>query len=94
MGFSIKPRTIEIIIVILFEISFILLAIQAVNIDDTPRIKNRDNGLFPDAGSLCRREIVTYLFAIWGKKHDTICLVHAYCRRYHEVVLGAVGIVL
>jgi VanZ family protein len=39
MGFSIKPRTIETIIVILFEISFILLAIQAVNIDDIPRVK-------------------------------------------------------
>jgi len=35
--FSLKPRTIENIIVILFEISFILLAIQAVNIDDIPR---------------------------------------------------------
>ena len=33
-----KPRTIENIIVILFEISFILLAIQAVNIDDIPRL--------------------------------------------------------
>ncbi len=39
MGFSIKPRTIETIIVILFEISFILLAVQAVNIDDIPRVK-------------------------------------------------------
>jgi hypothetical protein len=39
MGFSIKPETIESIIVILFEISFILLAIQAVNIDDIPRMK-------------------------------------------------------
>ena len=34
MGFSIKPETLETTIVILFEISFILLAIQAVNIDD------------------------------------------------------------
>jgi hypothetical protein len=32
-----KPKTIENIIVQLFEISFILLAIQAVNIDDIPR---------------------------------------------------------
>ena len=39
MGFSIKPRTIENILVILFEISFILLAIQAQNIDDIPRMK-------------------------------------------------------
>jgi VanZ family protein len=39
MVFSFKPRTIENIIVILFEISFILLAIQAVNIDDIPRVK-------------------------------------------------------
>ena len=39
MGFSIKPETVENIIVILFEISFILLAIQAVNIDDIPRMK-------------------------------------------------------
>jgi hypothetical protein len=37
--FSVKPRTLENIIVILFEISFILLAIQAVNIDDIPRMK-------------------------------------------------------
>ena len=37
--FSITPRTIENSIVILFEISFILLAIQAVNIDDIPRMK-------------------------------------------------------
>jgi hypothetical protein len=36
--FSLKPRTIENIIVILFEISFILLAIQAVNIEDIPRL--------------------------------------------------------
>ncbi len=36
---NIKPRTIENIIVILFEISFILLTIQAVNIDDIPRMK-------------------------------------------------------
>ena len=33
-----KPGTVENIIVILFEISFILLAIQAVNIDDIPRL--------------------------------------------------------
>ena len=39
MGFSIKPETVENIIVILFEISFILLAIHAVNIDDIPRMK-------------------------------------------------------
>jgi VanZ family protein len=39
MVFSFKPRTIENIIVILFEISFILLAVQAVNIDDIPRMK-------------------------------------------------------
>jgi VanZ family protein len=39
MGFSLKPRTIENIIVILFEICFILLAVQAVNIDDIPRMK-------------------------------------------------------
>ena len=39
MGFSIKPETVENIVVILFEISFILLAIQAVNIDDIPRMK-------------------------------------------------------
>jgi len=39
MGCPVKPKTIEIIIVILFEISFILLAVQAVNIDDTPRLK-------------------------------------------------------
>jgi hypothetical protein len=38
MAFSLKPRTIENIIVILFEISFILLAVQAVNIDDIPRM--------------------------------------------------------
>jgi hypothetical protein len=36
--FSLKPRTIENIIVILFELSFILLAIQAVNIEDIPRL--------------------------------------------------------
>jgi hypothetical protein len=36
--FSLNSRTIENIIVILFEISFILLAIQAVNIDDIPRL--------------------------------------------------------
>jgi hypothetical protein len=35
--FSLKSRTVENIIVILFEISFILLAIQAVNINDIPR---------------------------------------------------------
>ena len=39
MGFSIKPGTVENIVVILFEISFILLAIQANNIDDIPRMK-------------------------------------------------------
>ena len=39
MGYQVKPKTIEIIIVILFEISFILLAVQAVNIDDIPRLK-------------------------------------------------------
>jgi len=39
MGYAVKPETIETIIVILFEISFILLAIQAVNIDDIPRMK-------------------------------------------------------
>ena len=39
MGFSIRPETLENVIVILFEISFILLAIQAVNIDDIPRMK-------------------------------------------------------
>jgi hypothetical protein len=39
MGFSIKPRTVENIIVILFEISFIALAIHARNIDDIPRMK-------------------------------------------------------
>jgi hypothetical protein len=38
MGFPIKPKTIETIIVVLFEISFILLAIQAVNIDDNPQV--------------------------------------------------------
>jgi VanZ family protein len=39
MGFTIKPGTVENIIVILFEISFIALAIQAKNIDDIPRMK-------------------------------------------------------
>jgi len=39
MGFAVKPETVENIIVIIFEISFILLAIQAVNIDDIPRMK-------------------------------------------------------
>ncbi len=39
MGFPVKPKTIETIIVILFEISFILLAVEAVNIDDIPRQK-------------------------------------------------------
>jgi hypothetical protein len=39
MGFSVRPGTVENIIVILFEISFILLAIQAQNIDDIPRMK-------------------------------------------------------
>jgi VanZ family protein len=39
MGYAVKPETIETIIVILFEISFIALAIQAVNIDDIPRMK-------------------------------------------------------
>ena len=39
MGFPIRLKTIETIIVILFEISFILLAVQAVNIDDIPRLK-------------------------------------------------------
>jgi hypothetical protein len=38
-GFSIKPETLENVIVLLFEISFIALAIQAVNIDDIPRMK-------------------------------------------------------
>jgi len=37
-GFSIKPGSIENIIVILFEISFIALAIHARNIDDIPRM--------------------------------------------------------
>jgi VanZ family protein len=36
--FSHNPKTIENIIVLLFEISFILLAFQAVNIDDIPRM--------------------------------------------------------
>jgi hypothetical protein len=35
---SIRPRTIENIIVILFELSFIALSVQAVNIEDTPRL--------------------------------------------------------
>jgi VanZ family protein len=39
MGYAVKPVTIETTIVILFEISFIFLAIQAVNIDDIPRMK-------------------------------------------------------
>ncbi len=39
MGFSIKPGTVENIIVVLFEISFILLAVQANNIDDISRMK-------------------------------------------------------
>ena len=39
MGFPVKPKTIETIIVILFEISFLVLAIRAVNIDDIPRMK-------------------------------------------------------
>ena len=39
MGGPVKSKTIENIIVILFEISFILLAVQAVNIDDIPRLK-------------------------------------------------------
>ena len=39
MGFSIKPGTVENIIVFLFEISFILLAVQAKNIDDISRMK-------------------------------------------------------
>ena len=38
LEFFTKPGTVENIIVILFEISFILLAIQAVNIDDIPRL--------------------------------------------------------
>jgi hypothetical protein len=38
MRYQFSLRTIENIIVILFEISFILLAIQAVNIDDIPRL--------------------------------------------------------
>lgn len=37
--FPVKARTIENIIVIIFEISFIALAIQAVNINDDPRMK-------------------------------------------------------
>jgi hypothetical protein len=39
MGFSIKPGTVENSIVVLFEISFILLAVQANNIDDISRMK-------------------------------------------------------
>ena len=39
MGGPVNLKTIENIIVILFEISFILLAVQAVNIDDIPRLK-------------------------------------------------------
>ena len=39
MGGPVKSKTIENIIVILFEISFILLSVQAVNIDDIPRLK-------------------------------------------------------
>ena len=39
MGGPVKSKTIENIIVILFEISFIVLAIRAVNIDDIPRMK-------------------------------------------------------
>jgi VanZ family protein len=38
MVVSIKPKTIENIIVILFEISFILLVVQAVNIEDINRM--------------------------------------------------------
>jgi hypothetical protein len=38
-GYAVRPETIETTIVILFEISFILLAIQAVKIDDIPRMK-------------------------------------------------------
>jgi hypothetical protein len=38
-GISINPRTIENIIVVLFEIGFIGLAIHARNIDDIPRMK-------------------------------------------------------
>ena len=39
MGFSIKPQAVENIIVILFELSFIALAIHAKNIEDIPRMK-------------------------------------------------------
>ena len=39
MGFSIKPQAVENIIVILFEMSFIALAIHAKNIEDIPRMK-------------------------------------------------------
>ena len=39
MVFSIKPKIIEIIIVLLFEISFILLAVHAENIDDITRMR-------------------------------------------------------
>jgi len=38
MVFSIQQKTIENIIVLLFEISFILLTLQAVNIEDTSRM--------------------------------------------------------
>ena len=38
MVFSIQTKTIENIIVLLFEISFILLTLQAVNIEDTSRM--------------------------------------------------------
>jgi VanZ family protein len=39
MGGSVNSKRIENIIVILFEISFILLSVQALNIDDIPRLK-------------------------------------------------------
>jgi len=39
MGWPVKPKTIEIILVILFEISFILLAVHAENIDDFTRMR-------------------------------------------------------
>jgi VanZ family protein len=39
MVFPIKPKIIEIIIVLLFEISFILLAVHAENIDDISRMR-------------------------------------------------------
>ena len=38
MVFSVQQKTIENIIVLLFEISFILLTLQAVNIEDTSRM--------------------------------------------------------